>query len=67
MFDQECHQIVQELIDVTKARVKAGGAENAYPVVVRLLVEYGGWNADKAEHMANQLIRIASMQEAATQ
>ena len=67
MFKQECQEIVQELINATKARVKAGGTEKAYPVVVRWLVEYGGWNVDEAEHLANQLIRIASMQEAVTQ
>jgi hypothetical protein len=37
--------------------------EKAFPVMVRGLVEYGGWNFDQAERLAKQLIRIASYQE----
>ena len=71
MFEKECRQIAlelaQELIDATAIMLSRTTPDKAYPEMVRWLVEYGGYELGRAEHMANQLIRIASIQEAATQ
>ena len=63
MSDQECLEIAQELISATAVMLGVTEPEKAFPVMVRGLVEYGGWNFDQAERLAKQLIRIASYQE----
>ena len=67
MFEQECRQIAQELIDATAIMLSRTMPDKAYPEIVRGLVEYGGYELGGAERLANKLIRIASIQEAVTQ
>ena len=67
MSDQENRQIACELINATEALLRVADPVKAFPVMVRGLVEYGGWEFDEAERLAKQLIRIASMQDAVTQ
>ena len=67
MFEQECQQIAQELIDATAIMLSRTTPDKAYPEMVRGLVEYGGYELDGAERLAKSLLRIASMQEAVTQ
>ena len=67
MLEKECLEIAQELINATAAMLSVTKPDKAFPVMVRGLVEYGGWKFDEAEHLAKQLIRIVSMQDAVTQ
>lgn len=67
MFDPECQQIAQELINATAIMLRRTTPDKAYPEMVRGLVEYGGYELDGAERLAKSLLRIASMQEAVTQ
>ena len=67
MLEQECREIAQELIVATAIMLSRTTPGKAYPEMVRGLVEYGGYKLSEAERLANQLILIASRQEAATQ
>ena len=67
MFEQECRQFAQELIDATAIMLSRTTPDKAYPEIVRGFVEYGGYELGGAERLAKQLLRIASMQEAVTQ
>ena len=59
MVDQECLEIAQDLINATAAMLRVNDPEQALPVMVRGLVEYGGWEIGEAERMAKKLIVIA--------
>ena len=67
MFEQECRQIAQELIDATAIMLSRTTPDKAYPEMVRGLVEHGGYKLGEAECLANQLIRIVGRQESVTQ
>lgn len=67
MLEQERQQIAQELINATAATLSVTTPDKAFPVMVRVLIEYGGWEFDRAERLAKQLIKIASMQAVVTQ
>ena len=67
MFDPECQQIAQELINATAIMLRRTTPDKAYPEMVRGLVEHGGYKLGEAECLANQLIRIVGRQESVTQ